>query len=367
MATICLWGVCLCGAVLSAARDDGAGAPPASQPAAPPAVQLSASAYPDDVADEAAYADYLQRQTEALLTQVQQAQDLVSEARCRLATANWILARQIEPQVTRLLLGIASEADRGALAALVAQAQQELSKAGELLASSDGQGDEPTSEEAAAPDGAGEAGALPEDLQAIHRDLTAFADALALAWADAETEEASSQARQAAGLLAVLLEDQRPQVAAAATLYQALLYQRAGRGERARVVLDVALQTLPDGGESLALFSRLLRCRSLAEDGAQVVAYSLLLRLEERCQEWFTLPDELAQASRAVALVRRHVLESWPEPEDQAAAADLRAWRDAAIGRLDELTHQDGDPPPVMRLGSAIPLLLDPQASARAE
>ena len=107
---------------------------PATRPAAPDTVALSATLYPDDVTDQARFASYLSERTDALIDAARQAPDQRARIERHLAVANWILARQIEPQITRLLLGNDEPRDNQAVAASVAQAQEWLTTAGELLA-----------------------------------------------------------------------------------------------------------------------------------------------------------------------------------------------------------------------------------------
>lgn len=344
----------------------------ASQPAAGLAVGLSATVYPPGVTDEKQYAHRIQEQIDALLAAAEAAADRsdppdggLTRVEYLLGAANWILARQIEPQVTRLLLGIERSQDVAFVIRSVAEARKHLEAAGppagglaEAAASVE------RNEEAAEPAGRGRIpSVVPEEslykFESIRNDLSAFADALALAWAEGEGEDDAQAVRAAASSLAVLLEDDRPGVAPAATLYQAVLYQRAGRSDRAMQVLDLALQPLPPDAASFAFFSRLLRCRYLARRGGHAVAWSLLLKLEERCQDWFDSPEARQEAMRAVALVRLEVDEFWEASLASSGDKERLAWCARAKQRIQSTLLQPTGEPAATRLGNAVPLLLD--------
>ena len=339
----------------------------ASQPAADVAVGLSAAVYPPGVTDETQYAHRIQEQVDGLLAAAEAADrsDPAARVEYLLGAANWILARQIEPQVSRLLLGIERSQDAAFVIRSVAEARKHLAAAGpppdgpaEATVSLEGD------EEAAEPAGQGRIpSAVSEESrhqsESIRNDLSAFADALALAWAEGEAENDAQAVRAAASSLAVLLEDDRPGVAPAATLYQAVLYQRAGQSDRAMKVLDLALQPLPPDAASFAFFSRLLRCRYLAQGGGHAVAWSLLLKLEERCQDWFDSPEARQEATCAAVLVRLEVGELWEASLASSGDQERLAWCGRAKQRIQSTLLQPTGEPTATRLGSAVPLLLD--------
>jgi hypothetical protein len=333
-------------------------------------VTLSAAGYPDGVTDEAQYGDYVGERTEALIDAARQASDGPTTIERHLAVANWILARQIEPQITRLLLGIDEPADKRALAASVAQAQEWLTTAGELLTDlpADTAATQPTSDD-------GQVGRVnrpdtsssvmsglwtrPTELNGLHADLSAFAEAMGAVTMDTAADEAPQRIRRSASRLGVLLEDTRPGVSAAAALYQAMLFARIDRMDRAMTRLDLVL--LPPQPDAVApcFFGRLLRCRFLARQGAYAVAWSLLLRLEERCQEWFDTPQAKLEATNSVAIVRLEVARAWNEAMTDAGADDRSAWCQAAERRVRESLFASEEAPRIMRMEQAIPVLTD--------
>lgn len=329
-----------------------------TQPAASDAVVLSAALYPAEVTDEAQYVRHTRQRTDALIEAAGRASDAAARIEHHLAAANWILACQIEPQITRLLLGIDEPGDTDALAASVALAQQQLDTAGCLLADLADQAEiaaPPSDDQQPEEDSQPMAGRL----EALHSDLSAFAEALATIAADTSDDQVVQRARRSASQLGVLLEDTRPGVAPAAIVYQALLFARIGRMDRAMTVLDLALRPLPADAEALSFFGRLLRCRFLARQGAYAVAWSLLLKLEERCQEWFDTPQARAEATATVAVVRLEVARSWKESLAEAGAADGSAWCEAAERRIGKPLFGGDESPTVMRIGHAVPMLTD--------
>jgi hypothetical protein len=322
-----------------------------SQPAATtrPAGQfwlsLSTAPYPDGLSDEAGYEDYLRRIAASIGQAAEQDQEPLDAAEHHLAAANWILARLTEPAVTRLLLGRERSDDRQTLRSAVAQARAHLD-AGRALLASVADAQEPAAPEARS------------DLELSLGTLSAFAEALAVAWAD-DQEDHALQAQQAASTLGILLEDERPAVAVTATLYQALLYQRADQAERALAVLDLAMGSLPVGGEAPAFFARVLRCRLLAQQGGYATAWALLLRLEERAYDWFETDQTRQEAARAVSLVRLATAEAWRDELAESGRTAQADWCQRAADQIAGQLGEDPPPGPVLRLGFSIPLLLD--------
>ncbi|HUU82684.1 MAG TPA: hypothetical protein VM243_04185 [Phycisphaerae bacterium] len=327
-----------------------------TRPASPGAVTLSTAPYPAEVADEAEYARHVRQRTDALIEAAGRAGDTQGRIENLLAAANWILARQIEPQITRLLLGIEEPGDAEALTVSLTLGQEQLEAAGQLLADPDAQA-EGAQPPADTDGGEDQPPPAAQRLEALHGDLSAFAGAVAVIAGVASGDDAMQRARRSASRLGVLLEDTRPGVAPAAVLYQALLFARIERMDRAMTVLDLALRPLPSGAEVPSFFGRLLRCRFLGRQGSHAVAWSLLLRLEERCQDWFDTPQTREEATASVGVVRLEVARAWKESLAQAGAADESAWCRAAEERIRDSLVQGDAAPRVMRLGDAVPIL----------
>ena len=91
-----------------------------------------------------------------------------------------------------------------------------------------------------------------------------------------------------------------------------------------------------------------------------MVAWSLLLRLEERVTEWFGSPEQAAQAGRAVGLVRLAVARQWQRRLQADGAKTEAKWCQHAADDLELALKEPGGTLEVLRLGSAVPLLIQP-------
>jgi hypothetical protein len=97
----------------------------------------------------------------------------------------------------------------------------------------------------------------------------------------------------------------------------------------------------------------------LADRGAPEAALALLMQMEERCREWFTLPAEEEEALASVTMMELLVLRSWFDalsPTDHAAE---RTWCAERATKLiqDRLT---GEERAMMRLSPVVPMLVPP-------
>jgi hypothetical protein len=314
-------------------------------------VQLASDVYPEGVADEAAYEAYNAERVADMVSAAAGADEPLVEVEHRLAAANWILSYRIEPQVSRLLLGIQRSDDLTSLRALAGEAQAQLETCRAIL-------DALNRDVEGAPDAAGQ-GKPTADLRRIQKDLSAFAEAVVLAWSPDPGEDYEQRARRCASSLGVLLEHGRPGVAAAAALYQALLYTRAERVDRALAVLDLAFEPPPREDRPVVFFNRLLRCHCLSQRGDFATAWSLLLRLEERAYEWFDQPGAGERAARTAVLLRLAVTRRWrarllAEDKDEEAA-----WCQEAAQQIIETLRESDKPVDVMRASPAVPFLLE--------
>lgn len=350
-----LFGLTCLGFCMGLSAPVPGGAEASSEQSAAETVELSTSVYPPDVSGESAYLAFVDGRAGELVALAQEQRDPLRQAEHHLMAANWMLARQTEPFVSRLLLGIAGPDEAGHLLAAVEQAQAQLDAASVGLA---GLGSTKPTTQPSEP-AAGDADREIATLGSVRDDLASFAEAYAAAWSSGSDDEAIRRVRRAASGLAVLLEDERRGVAQSAMLCQALLYRRAGLAERAARVLDLALQPLSPDAPQSSLYARLLRCRIVAEEGGYAAAYSLLLKLEERCHDWFDAPQEIGEAVRAVLLLRKQVVQDWQASVVEPANQEHNAWCEAVIGRLDEAMLQIEGTTRVMRLGAAVPSLLE--------
>lgn len=137
--------------------------------------------------------------------------------------------------------------------------------------------------------------------------------------ASADGSEASKRALTTACVdLAIYTDDPDKQVAAAAKLWQAAAYRRAGRPERTLQMMSAVLGR--STGTAADLYGRLERCRALADAGRYVAAITLATKIEDKSGEW------MIGASRDVRLAARAAA--------RRTRADLyRQWGDALANK----------------------------------
>jgi hypothetical protein len=288
---------------------------------------LTPQPWPSDVDTAAGYQRYLNQRAEELGKAVSKTEDLAG-ALARLRVARWQLSRQIEPQLSMIVLGFANEADRLFVVQVAGEARRQLDKAATFLRTADGE----------------------EQVQAARDELN-----LLSYWPDVfETVARSNPAQRlaAAQKLDSLALSRYRSVVQAARFWQAILYHDMGQSDNALNTLELALADARD--EHYRAFPRLLRCKVLAETGKLTAALALILRLDKRFAEWFD-QDEAILFHRAATLIRVDVLDRWSANVKrggrQAHAEGLRIkgrkLRDATFppGRITELP----------RLGQVLP------------
>ncbi len=258
-----------------------------------------------------------------------------------LARANDLLARQIEPAASRWFLGLALPADGERVMDGVRQARRLLAEC-----------------QAVAGDPAAGGVVGRDDIEA----LEAFARAIEDVFAEGEDDSDAAERDSAAIQLAVLLEDDRPEVANAARLWRAALLRRLGRHDRVLALLPEPLAGLSAESRRFDFYGRLLRVRSIADQGGYATACTLLLQIEDKCDEWFPAAEDVADARRAAAAVRCGILRQWADSLDSTAHPEEHAWCLQAMERVRAAACPDADPCPVLPLGTAVPVLARPSA-----
>jgi len=324
-----------------------------------PEVRLSALT---GFADDGALIESVTSRVTELQDQAADADDPQRKAGFLLAAANLILAEQLEPACTRRFfqldpppqkddaLAVAAALARGD--ALIAEAEASLGSPAEHDAPDE---DAPTTE----PRGHSFA-VQDKELHRTVETLKAFAQALrAYLTAEADADPART-ARRAASGLSVLLEDDNPQVAAAAAFWQACLRATDPDPTPALAVLDPAVIDPPPSSLRFGFFSRLLRCRVLAARGGSAAALALLLQVEERANDWFKADGERADAVRACAWLRLRILQDWHDRLDATSQVDERTWCSSQMETLRAQRFSDARSPTVMRLSQAIPIIARP-------
>lgn len=238
--------------------------------------------------------------------------------------ANWILAFACEPAITRVLLDRHSPTDLDLILKRVDAALSLLPETPEH-----------------------------EDVEML-RDFGVAVKQFALSRAGRADKAALAQS---ASNLAIWLDDDRHDIPPSAILWQCLLYQEAGRQDRALETIP-AVHT-PVEGNPAAFYSRILRCQIHAQGGRHSLALALILRMEEHCGGWFA---ERATAAENVLLVQRHKLVENYNPEiGELASKAVSQWPLRAQQALLEAS----EPRELLRLHPAIPVLFSNSETRR--
>ncbi len=308
---------------------------------------LSNDSYPPGVDDESEYADWLAEQAESMRRVAEESESRETIFTQKLAVVNWVLSRQCEPALSRLLQGIELPGDATRVAELAERCSVDLKALRPLL-------DDLSADDLA-------------DSSQVHEwedsldVLESFAIAFA-AYCDS-SPGANDLLSEAAMALSINLEDERAEVAAAALLWQAALYGRNGDEERLSRLLP--LVTVSPRPESLVFdfFVRYLRCDGLRRRGAYSTAWTLLLVLEEKSRDWFGLTERRDEAGRSAVLLKLHICHDWPGAAPESQRDSVRGWCDQNGRRLsDEYFGHDGGN--VLRLTTAIPIIALPPEPA---
>lgn len=314
---------------------------------------LATTGHASGWADAEAYQKHLDDRAAELSRTARSVPDHLA-TRHHLVAANWILACQIEPAASRWFLDVALPEDRHNILTAVRHARSEITRA--RAASAPGESTtRPT--EAAAPS--------PE--AHLLETLDTFARAIEAVFTEEDADPDLTEDGQAPLQLALLLEDDRPTVASAARLWRAALFTRMGRGDRALALLPHPLTELSAADARFDFYSRLFRCRCIADRGGHAAACTLLLQLEGRCHEWFTDPQDQADAERAGALLRTRILTSWRNTLDPDTASAERDWCASAVERIRRTACGKAGHCPVVRLGLAVPMLVPAPGTPTAE
>jgi hypothetical protein len=266
-----------------------------------------------------------------------------------LAWANWELADGCAGAATRWVLGLRTAEDVACFRQAATRANDALAVAAEALDSMKAAGGDAQDEEAL------------RTRKQTHRKLRYFAAAFA-ALADVvdasadQRPEAQDACRDAALDLAVLREDEDPQTATAARLWQAILLEAAGREDRAISVLQLSLarpRHLPYG-----FFLRLQRLQLLVDRGAYALVAGLGARMQAESQKWFAhdpLVNTRVQAT--IRAVRAANLWRWADALPESASDDADRLRDRANLIRDKYFGSDTRAP-LYRLEQAIPVYM---------
>ena len=320
-------------------------APADRPPVATPFAHLTSRPYPEDVADETAYAHWLSQRAQRIRDAAGRTDDPRESIQLTLAALNWVLAAECEPPMSRLLHGINGDSDLLLVGRLAHQCLTDLETLRNEL-----------KEYARNPEHDAEAAA---GFQASIDTLDCFAQALNACVAPDGDDGADVLYRQAASALSAYLEDERPNVAAAALLFKAVLYGRAGRIDRAMRLLAAATEPLRSDTVHYDFFARLLRCEYLTRRGGYATAWTLLLSIEERSEDWFGTVRTRTEAARAAILARLRICNVWPPAVPEVEREETTSWCDSITKRLYAEYFGDEGNGAVIRLTTAAPVIVD--------
>lgn len=307
-------------------------------------VHLSPAPYPNGVSDEQGYARRLAERTRFLLDRCIQTEELAARLRLRIAAVNWMLAAECEPPMSRWLHRISRESDSERVAQLTKSCIEQLATARTELEQYAG--------------GAETDAAEAEELGATIELLETYARTFEACFRGGESPGGIVGSRVTTRL-ARYLEDDRPEVAASALLWQAAVYGHRDRIDRALLTLPLA--TEPPQRETLRydFFARLMRCRFLTEQDRFAAAWALLLQLEEHAREWFSSVSARDEAVRSAVLQKIALCDAWIAALDSSTQTDAIEWCKEMRKRFVDEHFREKTDQTLMRLNAAAPIVVD--------
>jgi len=321
-------------------------AAPASQPRTSPAV--CPRPWPSIPADDPEF----EQQNERIRAFLDTAEQRLDKAQAHLALANLWLAVPTAEAALAQLLGVADHRESALLYRASTHASEHIAATKALLAQAS---PTTTSGDTDASDATRSA-----ELARVADELAPFAALMATFRVDQGRDADPEAWARAARGLATVREAPEATLAACARMWQAFAWSRAGRRERAKIVLPPATaapQTLP-----YDFVSRLLRCRILADEGQFVAANALLTQIRAACPRWLSQHDAptIRAHEKLTLFLQCRVSSAWlahgsieSSPEARERLADLR---DALQTRLTDELQTSAD---VFPFGHAVPMRID--------
>ena len=295
--------------------------------------------------DHASYRESISERLADLERRVNEAHDVKLRAKLLLAYANQILAYELEPACTLKLLRLhdppAGHNQPQQLRSVFDRVDRVMKQAKDALNGAI----EP-------PDDTG------NDIRHTRKSmdiLQLFARAQRSFLLD-DAEDPSREARRAASGLSALVENNDHTISTAATFWQACIRSRDADPTVVLSRLDYALANVGKSTLPYSFFSRLLRCRMLADHGGYPLSLTLLLQLEEHSREWFIHATAFDYTYRTLSLMRIQTLRAWYEKLPEKTHSEERRWCVKQIQQLIE-SRFDEDHKPVMRLWPAVPIV----------
>ncbi len=243
------------------------------------------------------------------------------DAAACVAAAEFVLARQVEPALSRELFTGAGAAEAGQIRQRVEAALALLDTADKALEAGTA-GDAPSDELS---ERSAMARAFGRLFAALARHRTTEFIASEPSAGDNPVERDVLEACRG---LSVYLDDSRPAVAASARLWQAAAYRRIGRPERALQLLPRV--AAPPQEWPFDYFARLERLYALADHGDHVAALALSATLQRRIDDWVE-KEHQEPARLTCARLNEALLRSWARRLDADGRIELarQANRDA--------------------------------------
>ena len=310
-----------------------------------PEVQFAA---PEGHENFAAYQDWVAQELHRLEQAAEQPDD-PAERRVLLTTAaNHALAHGLSLAATCRVLSIKGGVCDQDAAALIARVEKLLGRARIDPGQPEGRIDQ-EADPAAAPDTVDRKAALHDFAKALRAAMSP----------DRSLNDAG---RAAASGLSRWREDPDPGISSAAGLWQAFIRSAEMDRTPALSILGLATTDPKPGTLPFAFFGRLLRCRLVAQD-SPAAALALLLQLEERCQTWFSGPQQ-EFAARTCAFVRLQILRQWCDRLDDPEKEEERRW---CVDQVEKLTSDVAMDPVLLPLSPVIPLMVTRDEAAPAQ
>lgn len=294
----------------------------------------------DGFDDIASYEQSVSDRLTELKTRLDETKDLNLRTKLLLAEANHILAYQLEPACTSILLRI--DPPSAPTLPYFKQVDLALDRASKTL-------DELKSLQENPDDQVRQISRSLDILRSFNRALRAYLLK--------DADEPDREARRAATGLSALVEQDDAQIRSAALFWQACLRGLEEDPSSALSRLDYALQSISKATRPFSFYSRLLRCRLLADHESYPLTLSLLLQMEEHSLEWFFDAPSRKQSTTTLSLMRIQTLREWHDHLDDKRHNKERQWCAKQIQQLID-SRFDGDRKSVMRLLPAIPIIV---------
>lgn len=182
--------------------------------------------------------------------------------------------------------------------------------------------------------------------------------------ASMDDSDASRRALMSACIeLAIYTDDPDPQIAAAAELWQAAAYRRAGRADRTLQMTWPPLSR--NAGTFVDLYARLERSRALGDAGQYVAAIALATKIEGKIDEWLIdQPREVRRAAKSSARrTRADLYRQWCAVLEKQGHNDRAADAKREAEAIDKKLEQRDSG--MLRLDVSIAILPELDASPR--